>query len=79
MSRESWTGGWCDTPVSVAPHAGGDDVDLVAVAAGGISTMDVEDTLDTILGMFQRPDRCSPLNEPLPRGGGASTLGALGG
>ena len=68
MSRESWTGGWCDTPVSVAPHAGGDDVDLVAVAAGGISTMDVEDTLDTILGMFQRPDRCRPLNESLPRG-----------
>ena len=31
--------------------------------------MDVEDTVDTILGVFQRPDRCSPLNEPLPRGG----------
>ena len=69
------SGGQRDTPVSVAPHAGGDDVDLVAVAAGGISAMDVEDTVDMILGMFQRPDRCSPLNEPLPRGGPAQEEG----
>ena len=68
-------GGQRGTPVPVAPHAGGDDVDLVAVAAGGISAMDVADTVDTLLGMFQRPDRCSPLNDPLPRGGSAQEEG----
>ena len=61
-------GVWRDSPLSVVQDAEVDDVDLVVVAAGGFSATDVEDSLDTILGMFQRPDRCSPLNEQLPRG-----------
>ena len=64
-----------DSPLSVVQDAGANDVDLVGVPAGRFSAMDVEDSLVTILDTFQRPDRCGPLNEALPRGSPAQEEG----
>lgn len=55
-----------DSPSSVVSDEGGTDVNLVAVAAGSFSAMDVEDTVFTILGTLQRLERCGFRDIPLP-------------
>ena len=41
-------------------------MDLIAVASSQFQALDIESMATTILGVFQKPDRCSALNIPLP-------------
>lgn len=54
--------------MDVQPGVSDFDVDLVAVAGSAFTALSVNQTVSTILSVFQQPRRCAPLNEALPPG-----------